>query len=358
MKNRWLFCLAFFIALGAQAQNVIGTPLNVPYATLLEWLTVPAPNRMLMEDWISAELVRYALPEHKQFARSVKITLKGIDSVHTCTVESFAQARTAASGAPEIVFCIRPLQYLEQIVRIWDFGLLNEQMDDEYKRRRSRIYDGYLRYLHAQRDLDRDGSAQPAKFAQFCSLEFYVLVNALGFFGDQCPPEAVTKHAAEFGSFYWNGEIFPASLFKEMTAQERREVMGRYSQSFMTTEWRAIWRSAALHEMGHLVSCHQGAFAGLSCVNGGADQSAERREVAADCYALSALARSSHDLERNIAAANSLMMQSLSRAFLNEGKDLNFARILASQRAYNAIYRRLLADKDFVKFAEEFARKR
>jgi hypothetical protein len=50
-------------------------------------------------------------------------------------------------------------------------------------------------------------------------------------------------------------------------------------------------------------------------------------------------------------------MQSLSRAFFNTGKEISFARILANQHAYNDMYVKLLADKDFAKFADEFTRK-
>jgi hypothetical protein len=357
MKNKWLFCFIFLIGRSVQAQDVIGTPLNVPYPTLLNWLTVASPNKISMENWISAELLRYALPQHKQFAKSVKITLKGMDAAHACTMDSFAQARSSASGTPEITFCIRLVQYLEQLQRIWFFGLLNEQFDDQYKERRGQIYDRYLRYLHLQRDVDRDNYSEPTKFAQFCSLEFYFLVNALGFFGEKCPPEAANKHQAEFSRFYWSGDLLPAAILKGTSAQQRHDVMERYSQSFMTTEWRAIWRSAALHELGHFVSCHQGTFAGLSCSSGRANQTAEQREATADSYALTALARGSPDIDQQIATVNSLIMQSLSRAFFNTGKEISFARILANQHAYNDMYVKLLADKDFAKFADEFTRK-
>lgn len=354
MINRFLLLALVLTCVRAEAQDIVGTPLNVPYATLLEWLFAPAPNKKVMPDWIKSELVRHARSEHKEFARSVRVTLLGTNPETPCDVTKFAMSKSAPDGKPEIVFCVRAIQYTEQISRALQLHSLNEQFKDENYGRRTQLMDRYFNYLNRLMNADRDVADDPRKFLQFCSIEFYMLVNALGFFGNDCPPEAIVKHSIDFNRFFSNGGFLPDPLFIGKSAAERQEAIGNYVQSTQTSEWRGIWRAAALHEFGHLVSCHQGTFPGLRCRIPVLIQKAssslhdEPLEIEADGYVLSSVVIANPDnLEKILATASELMVHSLSRAFWTQGTDLRLHRLAANQDKYKSIYRRVFADKEF-----------
>lgn len=354
MINRFLLLALVVTCVRVEAQNIVGTPLNAPYSTLLEWLIAPAPNKEVMPDWIKSELVRHARPEHKQFARSVRVTLLGTKPETPCDVTKFAISKSSSDGKPEIVFCVRTIQYTEQISRAWQLYSLNEQFKGEYHGRRTQLMDRYVNYLNRLMNADRDVADDPSKFLQFCSIEFYMLVNALGFFGNDCPPEAIVKHSIDFNRFFLSGGFLPDPLFSGKSSEERQEAIGNYVQSTQTSEWRGIWRAAALHEFGHLVSCHQGAFPGLRCRIPVLEQKAssslhdEPLEIEADGYVLSSVVIANSDnLEKILATATALMVHNLSRAVWTQGTDLRFDRLAANQDKYRSIYRRVFADKEF-----------
>jgi hypothetical protein len=340
--------LVLFVCLRVQAQEFVGTPLNVSYATLLDWVIAPGSNKVTMSAWIEGELVRHALPEQRAFARSVKVTLQGHSPAVPCdSVRAFAWSRSAPDKRPEMVFCIRTVQYLEQISRTWQLHALNE-ISDEYphRGRRTKILDRYLGYLVRRMNEDRDLADDPHRFRPFCSVEFYILVNALGFFGNECPQEAVVKHQTEFNRFFWQGEFFPEAVLKAIPVEQRQDAVLRYVQATQTSGWRGLWRAAALHEFGHLVLCHQGAFPGLRCENQHFDPASlrslhgERQEAQADGYVLSRLVdANAGDVDKILATASALIIHNLTRSIWNGGDDLRFDRLVMLQGVYKRLFR-------------------
>lgn len=361
MRNRILFLVLILFCIRAEAQNVVGTPLNAPYATLLDWLIKPAPNKEVMPDWIKSELMRHARPEHREFARSIKITLLGTKPESPCySIKSFALSRSSSDGRPEILLCVRTVQYLEQVNRALEHLLLNEIYKDTHSNRRIQLLENYLLYLNRRLNADRDIADAPEKFSQFCTVEFYVLVNALGFFGNDCPPEAIAKHASDFNRFYWGGGFFPDSYLSGIPTEKRQEVVWNYTQSNLTSQWRGIWRSAALHEFGHLVSCHQGIFPGIRCQKTDSRREAfssvhaEPLEIQADGYVISRVVAANRDYpEKILATANALIKYNLSRSVWSNGEDLRFDRLSANEETYKRMYRKILSNKEIMEILRE-----
>ncbi|MGV3627380.1 MAG: hypothetical protein ACO1PN_06795 [Betaproteobacteria bacterium] len=360
MKSKLFAAFLLGCSLQVAAQDLVGTPLNVPYATLLDWLLKPEPGRQLMADWIREELHRHAAPSHRSFVKSVEIRLQGHAPGSGCdSLRSFAHARITAQGKPEIVFCIRTIQYLEQLARAFELGIMNEMVADAHKRRREQLLDNYFAYIATQMNSDRDLPEDPRHFKQFCTIEFYILVNALGFFGNQCPDGAVNKHNADFARFFWGGGFFPDWLHKLPTDLTRQEVVNNYVQNNKTTGWRSLWRAAALHELGHLVSCHQGRLPGLRCTGsptlgaGNTSIFSDKHEAEADAYALERIIATNIDQpDLAMATVNSLIIHNLSRAFWSQGEEFRTERLASNQNRFKASMRKLVNHDELAKILD------
>lgn len=356
MKISWLIFSVLFLP-PAHAQSVIGTPLNVPYQTLVEWLTLPAPGKKLLPQHLSEQMLRYIPGEKQDFVRTIKITLLDGSPNHRCALDFFAKTGKTANGNPEILFCVRQFQYIEQLTRVFTYANFNILHNDEYADRRIKIWDNYLLYLRKKRNEDRDSiyTNSTSNFEQFCSAEFYFVVNALGHFGNNCPAAAAEKHAADFRKFYLRGEIIPEKILNGLSAENRTNIPARMTEEANTVNWQAMWFTALLHELGHLLLCHEGTFAGLACKDAVMPATAAQREVDADKFALSAIQQLNKDDVDWIAATQaSLIIQSVSRASFEKGEVVSFERIMKNAIFFEELNKMLSQDKDFMEFVKKY----